>query len=344
MLRWAVNTSAALSLPQPAFDTLVRLLDDEDSQHVLKNRQREDQARALLSRLAQRACAVAALGLSPSPSPPKRGRAANGRGRPFLDRAAASATDADAREALELAPNWNFSVSHEGEWVLLVSEPFALCGLDVAAPRRHRRPRAEAAATSADDADSHPFLRSLALLRDSLTNSEWEDVRAPLAVDSSNEAAAEAAFLRAWAAKEAFVKARGDGLAFSPLSRVEAVWSAEARLRFADPEAVAEAARTGAALAVGSLRVDGVALERWSVASHPLEGGAWAAVIKGPASETADARLHPDFVASLTRPEMVDGEGAGGGAPPPCFRVLMVEDLLLSEEEREALRRARGDH
>ena len=32
------------------------------------------------------------------------------------------------------ALNWNFNVSHEGRYVILASEPLALCGVDVAAP------------------------------------------------------------------------------------------------------------------------------------------------------------------------------------------------------------------
>ena len=31
------------------------------------------------------------------------------------------------------APNFNFNVSHEGKYVALVSEPYAICGVDVAA-------------------------------------------------------------------------------------------------------------------------------------------------------------------------------------------------------------------
>jgi len=36
------------------------------------------------------------------------------------------------------APNFNFNVSHEGKYVALVSEPFAICGVDVAAPDQLR--------------------------------------------------------------------------------------------------------------------------------------------------------------------------------------------------------------
>ena len=36
------------------------------------------------------------------------------------------------------APNFNFNVSHEGKYVALVSEPYAICGVDVAAPDQLR--------------------------------------------------------------------------------------------------------------------------------------------------------------------------------------------------------------
>lgn len=34
------------------------------------------------------------------------------------------------------APNFNFNVSHEGDYVVLASEPLCICGIDVAAPQQ----------------------------------------------------------------------------------------------------------------------------------------------------------------------------------------------------------------
>jgi hypothetical protein len=39
---------------------------------------------------------------------------------------------------LAAAPNFNFNVSHEGEFVVLASEPVAIVGVDVAAPGQLR--------------------------------------------------------------------------------------------------------------------------------------------------------------------------------------------------------------
>ncbi len=36
------------------------------------------------------------------------------------------------------APNWNFNVSPEGDFVVLASEPLCVCGVDVAAPGQLR--------------------------------------------------------------------------------------------------------------------------------------------------------------------------------------------------------------
>jgi len=423
MIRWCVPVSCASELPAAALDVLLALLPEGDARDVRRFRRPEDRARCLLSRLAQRAVASAALGIDGSP--PLR-RAANGRGRPFFDRATALAgAGPDAREALEAAANFNFSVSHEGDWVVLAAEPLALCGVDVAAPRARPAAAAAAAAKAATAAAAaaqgcppdphrpHPYLASLALLRDSLTDAEWAEVEAPLRAwaargaeeegsqggggggsggggggggreeEEEEEAVglAEAAFLRAWAVKEAFVKARGDGLAFAPLSRIEAVWrgaaaadergggaGAEALASpasasaapppFGDARAVALAAAAGAPFAVGTLRIDGgpALWGRWAVALHPLgqeDGGgsgprgppgrrrphAWIAVVRGPPSGAAPRELHADFVDSLAARDL-DGDALRAAverAPWLAFRSLKVEDLLMSDGEREAL-------
>ena len=47
-------------------------------------------------------------------------------------------------------PNWNFNVSHEGDFVVLASEPVCICGVDVAAPAQLRSGRGGAATPMRD--------------------------------------------------------------------------------------------------------------------------------------------------------------------------------------------------
>jgi 4'-phosphopantetheinyl transferase len=313
MLRWAIAASEVADAA--VADALVRLLEPDDAEHVQRYRNAEDRRLALLSRLMQRAAGGAALGLGATRN--LRRRAAAGRGRPFLCRATASrslaSADDAAKEALDAAPNWNYSASHEGGWVALCAEPLTLCGCDVASPRQRRRPGRR-----------QGFLASVALLRDCFADAEWAAVERSLKQrrpnddgdggggdggdgdgdDDQAEVLAEAAFSRLWAVKEAFVKARGDGLAFAPLSRVEAVWEGgegdQQPPAFADAAAIAGAARRGSCLAVGTLSIDGGPPQwgRWAVAVHPL-----------PAAEGDEKDAEPSL--SPRTP------GVGPAPPPP---------------------------
>jgi hypothetical protein len=110
---------------------------------------------------------------------------------------------------------------------------------------------------------------------------QWARVEALAAAD---EAGAEAAFQQAWACKEAFVKARGDGLGFAPLSRIHT------ELR---PAADLGAGGNAAAGAPGGweadLTVDGAPLGAgWHVAVQRLPRRHWVAVVRAPPSAAVD--------------------------------------------------------
>merc|ERR1712137_530600 len=97
-------------------------------------------------------------------------------------------------------------VSHEGAWVVCASEPMCCVGVDVAELRRFNK--------AGDPIDFH------STFKDNLTPSEWADVnRAGPDLDDQYEV-----FSRYWSAKEAFVKARGDGIQF-PLGKAEFKWT-----------------------------------------------------------------------------------------------------------------------
>eukprot|EP00967_Tisochrysis_lutea_P118652 scaffold192973_cov34-Tisochrysis_lutea.AAC.4 len=69
-----------------------------------------------------------------------------------------------ATRRLEEAPNWNFNVSHEGNYVILASEPSMLCGVDVAAPGQLRRQRNQGLEDLFD------------VMKDNFTAREWAQV------------------------------------------------------------------------------------------------------------------------------------------------------------------------
>lgn len=202
-LRWAVNSEAWN--PEGAelgseFQFLLSLIPEAAERTAVMRYQRfSDQKRALLSRLlARRACA-AVLGLRSFDSL-DIGRTKGKK--PFL-RAPRPPADRP-----DLA-NFNFNVSHEGDWVVLASEPLCVCGVDVAAPY-HGRPGAA----------NMDFWRDF---QEQLTSEEWAMVRRAAEEEALGHWSASeppvsppgyTAFQRFWSAKEAFVKARGDGLGF----------------------------------------------------------------------------------------------------------------------------------
>lgn len=89
--------------------------------------------------------------------------------------------------------------STQGDFVILASEPVAVCGCDVAAARGPpRRGPAE------------PLHAFFAAFEDSFTRREWQTIYGA----GLSEAKQEAAFRKLWSLKEAFVKATGEGLSF----------------------------------------------------------------------------------------------------------------------------------
>ncbi|KAL1496843.1 hypothetical protein AB1Y20_014429 [Prymnesium parvum] len=255
----------------------------------------------LASRLLQRR-AVARL-LSPPPAPPL----------PY-DAVAIGRTRGNKPFALTprrpaSCANLTFNVSHTPAAVLLAADPVLLVGLHL----------------------SPPFRQTFAQLREAydgtLSPREWERLEALPA------AARVAAFRVAWAAKTAYVKARGDGMAF-PLAEVEVV-----------------VGRRGGKAAVAPAG-GGVSLARWEggeMKALPLwrvdvmetgeaEEGEWPllAVARGPVSDAVDSV--GDFVKTFTRPRIPHGEiRARLLTELPPFEELSIADLVPPHMREEYL-------
>ena len=140
-LRWAVNTerwSPSGDHEGAEFGFLLSLLPRHEREECLKFVHMPDKKRALVSRLLQRA---ACARVTSAPHASIEIRRTKGR-KPFL---------ASPLPDPALAPNFNFNVSHEGDFVVLASEPVAVCGVDVAAPDQARRRRRDGRKPSIDE-------------------------------------------------------------------------------------------------------------------------------------------------------------------------------------------------
>eukprot|EP00401_Gymnodinium_catenatum_P067889 CAMPEP_0117615616 /NCGR_PEP_ID=MMETSP0784-20121206/84630_1 /TAXON_ID=39447 /ORGANISM="" /LENGTH=369 /DNA_ID=CAMNT_0005419355 /DNA_START=106 /DNA_END=1211 /DNA_ORIENTATION=+ len=304
-LRWAVNARAwepQAGIDGPGFKFLLDLIKEQrDREAVLRFVFDIDKKRALLSRLLVRQACAAVLGLQGFDGlviERTRGR------KPFLKspRPPADRTD---------LANFNFNVSHEGDWVVLASEPICVCGVDVAAPLDPERP--------------------VNIRRDfgeQLSKAEWADVE----VEGSRPSTGPGhdpeyeAFQRRWSSKEAFVKARGDGLGFEPLGR--ASFSFEPRATA--PGDIYEA----------TVVVDGEPAPRWRFVQHRLSAFHWVTVARGPTDDVVDA--NGTFAATMLRPTQTFSRElweAELRAESPGFDEVSVADLVPADavEQYEAI-------
>ena len=295
-LRWAVDLSHWR--PGQAERTLLlSLLPADDAAAVANVRGRPDRRRALASRLAQRRCVADALEHEFSAVVLARTKG----GKPFEASGAARPAGAE---------NFNFNVSHDGHFVVLASDPALLVGVDVNAPFELRA-RNEAAGG---------FDGVRATFDAVLTEREWEAVEG-----AADEAARIFAFRRAWSLKEAFVKARGDGLAFE-LRRVE--------FAFCDPphaRAAAEAAADGDPLWARVL-IDGELQPDWRGESSVLPRGHVVSVVRTAVGAAQDA--WGGLRRSFGRPELPPAELRARLAARRAFRAVAVRELLPAAHAR----------
>ena len=219
-VRWAVN-STRWKPGEREMEFLLKILPVHERERVMRFKREEDRKRALVSRLMQRACVGTCAVVETTDAVEIRRTKG---GKPFMY-VEENATTKERRRATA-APNFNFNVSHEGDFVVLASEPVCVVGVDVAAPSQVRRTHATMKTKpnsphrngvhKIDEQRAPPPPLTVDELRRSFgrtcTSAEWDAI----ARDDEQEAA----FRRHWSCKEAFAKARGDGLGLD-LQRAE---------------------------------------------------------------------------------------------------------------------------
>jgi len=192
-------------------------------------------------------------------------------------------------------PNFNFNVSHEGDYIVLASEPVCIVGVDVAAPGQIRRRKDGQFSL---EETFHSF-------RDQFTQIEWQSIR-----ELETEKAQEEAFRRNWSCKEAFTKARGDGIGFE-LKRCQFDIREEDGLL--SPSCTHHA----------NVCVDGRPLGSWRFFLQSL-GDHWVSVARGPPSDIVDA--HGEFTRTLSKRTFTNGSEWKDeiAAPSPGFTLVGI--------------------
>ena len=278
-LRWLVDVSG-WEPSDKEIDFLIDLVPSDNPHQVKKYKLRDDQKRSLVGRLLTHAAVATVLGI-----PYREISIGRTKGRkPFLC----------TPHNVDWAPNFNFNISHEGRYVALATENLCVVGVDVAAPlSQHGKSVPELFATS----------------KTVCSPKEWDDIR-----KQGSEELQSGAFQRHWSLKEAFVKARGDGTAFGPLSRAE--FTIGGPLDALEPRVC----------------VDGQARPEWKFFLEERDGY-WFSVSRAPVHVIIDAV--GQFTKTLKRPTLAQDEMEKAlAAPNPKFVTKSVRDLLPAEALR----------
>ncbi|KAM5550642.1 hypothetical protein ABKV19_027139 [Rosa sericea] len=185
MERWVVDISEWDPSPQDLSFALSVLPPSEQSS-VTRYVRLEDRKRALVSRLLQYALVHQVLAIPYDQIVINRTL----EGKPYLE----------CDEVCVDFPNFNFNVSHHGDYVAIASEPLCLVGVDIVS------------IVIPQDETVIEFLQSFSSYFSSF---EWHNI---CTAGTNDDVLFE--FYRYWCLKEAFVKAIGSGLAYD-LDKVE---------------------------------------------------------------------------------------------------------------------------
>ncbi|GJZ26043.1 L-aminoadipate-semialdehyde dehydrogenase-phosphopantetheinyl transferase-like protein isoform X1 [Tanacetum coccineum] len=183
--RWLVNISEWDPSPHD-FSTAISLLPKQHHSSITRYVRIEDRKRALVSRLLQYAIVHHVMDISFGEIVINR----TPEGKPYLENHKKTAG----------FPNFNFNVSHHGDYVAIASEPICIVGLDIVScfiPGKE---------TVLD------FIHNFSSYFSSL---EWEKI-----VNAGSDDDVLDIFFRYWCLKEAYVKALGTGVGYQ-LNHVE---------------------------------------------------------------------------------------------------------------------------
>jgi len=313
-LRWIVNVTS-WNPSSEEFDFLLdALVPDHERSAVMKYLRAEDRKRALVSRLLQRNAIARAKCGSNRTAVVLRGfdvRRTKG-SKPFYGETLALAN----------APNFNFNVSHEGDYVVLASETHAVVGVDVAAPGQVRR-------VSGGGGVERGVESLLETFQSVLTRRECELIRETTAI--YGDKAGEDMFRKHWSLKEAHVKAIGVGLGMD-LRRCEFAIDASS--------------------STASVSVDGCPRADWMFHIHAFppvvdqkkvnDGNThWITVSRGPFGDIVDANGEFTDVVFSKRDFSDEEWSRVLQAPAPPWELLTVGDLVPIDS-RDAYEAAGG--
>ncbi|XP_045809091.1 L-aminoadipate-semialdehyde dehydrogenase-phosphopantetheinyl transferase-like [Trifolium pratense] len=187
--RWVVDISKWNPKPTQ-FSFALSLLPSQQHSSITRFFKIEDRKRALISQMLQYTLLYDLIKIN-IPFIIKR----TSQNKPFLD-----LLDYD-KLGLTIFPNFNFNVSHHGDYVAIASEPLCLVGIDIVS--FDIPPQGETVAE---------FIRFFSSYFSSL---EWDNI---INAGTSNHVLIE--FYKYWSLKEAYVKAMGSGL-IEGLNKVE---------------------------------------------------------------------------------------------------------------------------
>ena len=288
VFRWTVVTDEKVWDPKDQeWALLLSMLPEDESTKVMRFKFRADQKRALVSRLLQRRAAFEATGVAFD-----RVNIARTKGqKPYMTNRPKSVEG--------LGANWNYNVSHEGNYVALAAEPVLLCGIDVAAPGQVRGGN-----DSLDEA--------LEVMRGQFTKKEFAFVKG-----HKTERTMEDAFRKLWSLKEAYTKARGDGIAFEFL---------RCEFQLGGPGS-GEGVEPGQSVETASLKVDGKPMPEWHFFIQSMGDDHWVSTSRGPPTDAVDALggFKKTFGQAVVPP--LDAK-AHAARPEPAFVTKTVADLV----------------